>query len=121
MKAIDPIRALYGSKTTYREMLAAHEREVLAASYPPHVQEALDFIERETAAYERRDQQLMADQRQTDQRRAVWRVEARARRLDRTRVADADAKFWEVRRKQRAAQEAKRRFQPAQPEGWVKP
>jgi hypothetical protein len=80
MSPIDPIKAMYGSEKEYRAALAHPsdlmgrikdlERDLNAIqsrrqrearetefAYPPWVQEALDFIERETAAYERRERQ----------------------------------------------------------------
>lgn len=89
--------------------------------YPPHVQDALDFIERESAAYGQRKQREADNQRKTEEYRAWGRSEAQSRSLERARIAESDAKFWETRRRQQAAQHAKRRFQPAQPDGWVRP
>lgn len=51
MSPVDPIKALYGSEKEYRRAVASREAERLADAYPPRVQEALDFIERETKAY----------------------------------------------------------------------
>lgn len=53
----DLIKLLYGSEKEYRRVTAAREAERLADAYPPRVQEALDLVERETAAYEQRERQ----------------------------------------------------------------
>jgi hypothetical protein len=82
MMAVDPIKALFGSEANYRKVrgqsdlmgrikdleqqinnLQTRRRsEALADEfgYPPWVREALDFIERETAEYERREQEAAA-------------------------------------------------------------
>jgi hypothetical protein len=79
MMALDPIKAMYGSEAKHRKargasdlmvrlkelereidaMRARRQSEARAAEfgYPPWVQEALEFIERETAAYELREQE----------------------------------------------------------------
>jgi hypothetical protein len=86
-------------------------------SYPQHVQDALDFVERETQADRRRT--AAARSRHWDKQ--VRREERKMRKAEQQREADSDAKFWETRRAQQAAQQAKGRFRPAQPDGWVKP
>lgn len=86
-------------------------------SYPQHVQDALDFVERETRA--ERSRAYEAQSRKWKGR--IARSERKAREAEQQRETDSDAKFWETRRAQQAAQQAKKRFRPAQPDGWVKP
>jgi hypothetical protein len=89
-------------------------------SYPQHVQDAIDFVERETKAARRQEIDAEISRRRSRGSRRT-RDERTARKAERQREADSDAKFWEARRQQQAAQQAKKRFQPAQPEGWVRP
>jgi chlorite dismutase len=86
-------------------------------SYPQYVQDAIEFIECETQAQRQREATAQA-QRWNERMR---RENRKARRAEQQREADSDAKFWETRRAQQAAQQAKRRFRPAVPDGWVKP
>jgi chlorite dismutase len=86
-------------------------------SYPQDVQDALNLVERETQAQRRREATVMSQRWEKRQRRE----DREARRAEQQREADSDAKFWETRRAQQAAQQAKKRFRPAQPDGWVKP
>lgn len=85
-------------------------------TYPDRVQQALDFVERETRA----DRRRRSDERLERWQDAEYEREDRARQAEADREAASDAKFWDTRRRQRAAQQAKRRFQPAQPEGWTR-
>lgn len=85
-------------------------------SYPEHVQQALDFIEAETRA----DRRRQADERHERREAARYEREYRAERAQAQRETAADEKFWKTRRAQQAAQQAKRRFQPAEPEGWTR-
>jgi hypothetical protein len=82
-------------------------------SYPQHVQDALDFVEQATAEERRKE-------RDRYRRSRNWRRSAQDEQQQQ-READSDAKFWETRRAQQAAQQAKKRFRPAQPDGWIKP
>lgn len=86
-------------------------------SYPQHVQDALDFVEQGTREVLQRE----ADERRYRREAGYARRERADRRAEQQREADSDAKFWETRRAQQAAQQAKKRFRPAQPDGWVKP
>lgn len=86
-------------------------------SYPQYVQDALDFVEQGTREAHRRE----ADERRYRREVKQSRRERTERRATQQREADSDAKFWETRRAQQAAQQAKKRFRPAQPDGWVKP
>jgi hypothetical protein len=86
-------------------------------SYPQHVQDALDFVEQGTREARRRE----ADERRYRREVGRARHERTERRAEQQREADSHAKFWETRRAQQAAQQAKKRFRPAQPDGWVKP
>jgi hypothetical protein len=84
-------------------------------SYPQRVQDALDFVEQATAEERRKE-------RDRYRRGQNWRRGAQdEQQQQQQREADSDAKFWETRRAQQAAQQAKKRFRPAQPDGWVKP
>lgn len=66
MRGLDPIKALYGSEKAYREAQQRRELKRLESVYPPRVQEALDFIERETEAYDRRERQARCPHRRTN-------------------------------------------------------
>lgn len=85
-------------------------------TYPERVQAALDFVENETKA----DRRRQADEQRWQREDAQYEREVRSRQAQADREAASDEKFRAFRHKQKAAQQAKRRFQPAQPEGWTR-
>jgi len=79
-------------------------------TYPERVQAALAFIETETEA----DRRRQAQEQRWEREDAEYAREVRTRLAEADREAASDAKFWEFRRRQRAAQQAKRPFQAVQ-------
>jgi hypothetical protein len=71
--------------------------------YPKYVQDALDFIERETNRVERFERFRLRRAEESRRRNEVERIERQN-----------DEKFWMVRRQQQDAQRKLRPFQPPQ-------